>query len=226
MGEGGGFDPTKPFEFVGNMIQSFDVLKNWVQAQDGLSVEGDRFVLRSPKPAAKAKRKPAGRRDNTSRREQSQLRAGETTASPPAPDVGWLDWHPEVFLVARTAGGKAGDAEAKFGVYAQDLGQGRVGCVATLINQTGFNSAFGDQVVCRIGGEMVDDNSRRRMVTFEGWINPVGPGFGRFAGAVLVSVDQGRLKVEPGGCSQIGQGPWRHIDWVNSCFTVTVGPSD
>ncbi|WP_199545714.1 hypothetical protein [Streptomyces sp. N35] len=205
-------------EYIGNMAQSLDVLRGWAQAQDGLSVQNTLFILEPVKAEKKAKSGPApgdravkkglpaqalrpgGRPDGGTPDGGHDARVpdGGRDAGASAVEPVVVQWHlPTPFLITRTY--DVEETWASWGLRVQDLGEGRVGCLVTVLRHQGFDTALGDQVACSFGSESVDKD--RRMVTFDGWINPMGAGFARFSGNVLVSLDKrGQVVVHPGGC--------------------------
>lgn len=171
---------------ISNAVQGIDTVVNWVKAQEGFKHNLYTFPLASSSeaaiPSATLASKAAGATRKSSLASNQETKPPETIfllsllATGPQEGSSFMDSRAD-FKIARIPGTTTG-SKAQGYIFLSDI--------------IGFDTSIGSQAEIEFSGQELDDG---HLLTFKGFVNKVGPGFGHFSGAVIVGSTESRVKV-------------------------------
>jgi hypothetical protein len=232
---------------VPDLIAAVDVVRGWVQAQDGLAYESHTFAVTGPPkkeatPSGRSASTSRGARGSTGGRSADQFHSRDPIGvdGPTGPDfdlpattaerrgalvqsaASYSGLLPQVLTLETTGTGSTNTA--RFGIAYRRTSPISFACTTFLESQRGFDTAIGSQAACAFGGEGFDvpEAGNWHALTFSGWVNKIGPGFIRFGGLTLVGVDKtGVLLLLPALCKYTTtSGNDFDVDWSRPGYRV------
>lgn len=183
---------AKLLDTASNAVQGVDVLVGWAKAQEGITYNSHVFAFPAEAESSTDKKDAQGDEKKSASLASTKARtsnSGGPVISMTSPVVFKPSGAVKPFLLIR-AKGKYGDVNAGAGVlqFAIALRQsddsvfdnGQV----ILLNAAGFDSAIGSQAQFEFSGQPWTPG--RYLLTFNAQVNPLGAGFRRIVGGVIV----------------------------------------